>query len=246
IDIAVKSARTTVVTKEGIKEMMREARIMRNYVHPNVVRIYGVALYDDPIMIVMELVRGGSLLEYLKSNSTKITDSERLNHMASSAAWGLEYLHSCSCIHRDIASRNCLYDRNKNVKISDFGLSREGELFKMTKVQKIPIKFTAPETLRNFTFNQASDVYSFGVLIWEIYNNGLDPFEGKKTSEVKTMVLNGTRLEFPETTPTKIKELVTQHMFNKAEHRYTMSDIVKKFEQLSGIKQPRPKRNKDN
>lgn len=48
----------------------------------------------------MELVRGGSLLEYLKSNSTKITDSERLNHMASSAAWGLEYLHSRSCIHR--------------------------------------------------------------------------------------------------------------------------------------------------
>jgi serine/threonine protein kinase len=51
IDIAVKSARTTIVTKEGIKEMMREARIMRNYVHQNVVRIYGVALDDDPIMI---------------------------------------------------------------------------------------------------------------------------------------------------------------------------------------------------
>uniref|UniRef100_A0AC35FSH6 Uncharacterized protein n=1 Tax=Panagrolaimus sp. PS1159 TaxID=55785 RepID=A0AC35FSH6_9BILA len=72
----------------------------------------------------------------------------------------------------------------------------------------------------------------------------MEPFEGKKTSEVKTMVLNGTRLEFPATTPTEIKELVTQHIFNKAEDRYTMSDIVKKLEQLSGIKQPPPKRNK--
>uniref|UniRef100_A0A914P044 Tyrosine-protein kinase n=1 Tax=Panagrolaimus davidi TaxID=227884 RepID=A0A914P044_9BILA len=182
VDVAVKSARTTVVTKEEIKEMMREARIMRNYVYQNVVRIYGVALDDDPIMIVMELVRGGSLLEYLKSNSTKITDSERLNHMTSSAAWGLEYLHS------HIASRNCLYDRNKNVKISDFGLSREGESFKMTTTQKVSIKWIAPETLQNFTFTKSSDVYSFGVLISEIYNNGgVEPFEGQKTSEVKTM-----------------------------------------------------------
>uniref|UniRef100_A0A914Y8S4 Non-specific protein-tyrosine kinase n=1 Tax=Panagrolaimus superbus TaxID=310955 RepID=A0A914Y8S4_9BILA len=97
IDIAVKSAKTATLTKEGAKEMMREARMMRNYVHPNVVRIYGVALDDDPIMIVMELVRGGSLQDYLKKNAGKINDTERLNNMASSAAWGLEYLHSRYC-----------------------------------------------------------------------------------------------------------------------------------------------------
>uniref|UniRef100_A0AC34GMX0 Protein kinase domain-containing protein n=1 Tax=Panagrolaimus sp. ES5 TaxID=591445 RepID=A0AC34GMX0_9BILA len=51
IDIAVKSAKTATLTKEGAKEMMREARMMRSYNHPNVVRIYGVALDDDPIMI---------------------------------------------------------------------------------------------------------------------------------------------------------------------------------------------------
>uniref|UniRef100_A0A914Z5H0 Tyrosine-protein kinase n=1 Tax=Panagrolaimus superbus TaxID=310955 RepID=A0A914Z5H0_9BILA len=241
MDIAVKTARTTVVTKEGIKEMMREARMMRNYIHPNVVRIYGVALDEDPIMIVMELVRGGSLQEHLRSNSAKITDTERLNSMASSASWGLEFLHSRSCIHRDIASRNCLYDRSKNVKISDFGLSREGETFKMTTTQRVPIKWIAPETLTTFTFSKATDVYSFGVLIWEIYNNGIEPFEGKKTSEIKAMVLNGERLEFPSTTPPEIKEMVTQHMWNKAEERYTMIDIVKRFEQLSGVKQPPPK-----
>uniref|UniRef100_A0A914Y423 Protein kinase domain-containing protein n=1 Tax=Panagrolaimus superbus TaxID=310955 RepID=A0A914Y423_9BILA len=100
IEVAVKSAKTATLTKEGAKEMMREARMMRHYLHPNVVQIYGVALDDDPIMIVMELVRGGSLHHYLKKNAGKINDIERLNNMASSAAWGLEYLHSRSCIHR--------------------------------------------------------------------------------------------------------------------------------------------------
>lgn len=78
---------------------MREARMMRRYIHPNVVRIYGVALDDDPILIVMELVRGRALNEYLQG-AKKVSDAEKLTYMASGASWGLEYLHSHNCIHR--------------------------------------------------------------------------------------------------------------------------------------------------
>uniref|UniRef100_A0AC34FD16 Protein kinase domain-containing protein n=1 Tax=Panagrolaimus sp. ES5 TaxID=591445 RepID=A0AC34FD16_9BILA len=191
----------------------------------------------------MELVRGGSLQDYLKKNAGKINDTERLNNMASSAACGLAYLHSRSCIHRDIAARNCLYDKNKNVKISDFGLSREGEKYKMTQTQRVPIKWIAPECLINFTFTRSSDVFSFGVLLWEIFSDAAEPFEGKKTTEIKNLILNGVRLEFPAATPLEIKEMVTQHLWSsRPEDRYTMSDVVQRLEQMTGVKQPTKKK----
>lgn len=89
----------------------------------------------------------------------------------------------------DIAARNCLYDdRNQVIKISDFGLSREGKEFKMTTTQRVPVRSIAPECLTTFTFSRASDVFSFGVLLWEIYTDGAKPFDGIKTSEIKDLV----------------------------------------------------------
>uniref|UniRef100_A0A7E4UZN4 Tyrosine-protein kinase n=1 Tax=Panagrellus redivivus TaxID=6233 RepID=A0A7E4UZN4_PANRE len=243
-DIAVKLAKSSAVTKELIKEMMKEARMMRSYNHPNVVRIYGVALDDDPIMIVMELVKGGSLIDYLVRHAGKTTDAERMNNMISGSAWGLEYLHSRKCIHRDIASRNCLYDQNKNIKISDFGLSREGDSYKMTVARRVPIKWMAPEILRHFIYTRMSDVFSYGVMIWEIFSDGKEPFEEKKTAEVKQLLLNGSRLEFPAGTPVEIKDLVTKHLWcEDPKERIKMPEVVSRLEQITGVKQPpRPPR----
>uniref|UniRef100_A0AC35FZI0 Protein kinase domain-containing protein n=1 Tax=Panagrolaimus sp. PS1159 TaxID=55785 RepID=A0AC35FZI0_9BILA len=113
----------------------------------------------------------------------------------------------------------------------------------MTTTQRVPIKWIAPECLINFTFTRPSDVFSFGVLIWEIYTDAAEPFEGKKTSEIKNLLLNGARLEFPNSTPSDIKEMVTQHLWSsRPEDRYTMSDVVQRLEQLSGVKQPARKK----
>ncbi|KHJ87346.1 hypothetical protein OESDEN_12882 [Oesophagostomum dentatum] len=91
------------------------------------------------------------------------------------AAWGTEYLHRSNVLHRDIAARNCLYDEDKivsnlslikgKVKISDFGLSRRGSMYKMKTAKKMPIKWMAPESVANFIFSQKTDVYCFGVKI---------------------------------------------------------------------------------
>uniref|UniRef100_A0A914R1H2 Protein kinase domain-containing protein n=1 Tax=Parascaris equorum TaxID=6256 RepID=A0A914R1H2_PAREQ len=95
------------MSKEKIKEMMKEARLMRNYDHPNIVRMYGVAVEHEPLLIVMELVEGGALDEYLKKN--QVGPKVKLEKMVVGSAWGLEYLHWKNCIHRDIAARNCLF-----------------------------------------------------------------------------------------------------------------------------------------
>ena len=124
--VAVKVHKGKAVTKEMIQEICKEARTMRRFKHPNVVAFYGVAVahvsfellpcilklfvftFQEPIMIVMELVSGGALDSYLVKHADKITVSERIV-MCLDAAKGVEYLHDRSCIHRLVINLSHVY-----------------------------------------------------------------------------------------------------------------------------------------
>ncbi|TKR95197.1 hypothetical protein L596_009396 [Steinernema carpocapsae] len=236
VDVAIKLAKTGEMTKEKIKEMMNEARLMRNYDHPNVVKLYGVCVEHEPLMIVMELINGGGLDAYLKKFLTPM--EEKVENMVCGVAWGLDYLHHKNCIHRDIAARNCLY-ANHTVKISDFGLSREGTVYQMKVVRRVPIKWLAPETIQTLCYSQKTDVWSFGILVFEIFSNGDDPYSGMTNSEVKEKVLTGYRMELPPDTPPEIARLVASECWSvKPELRPTMRQIVKTLEIATGKAAP--------
>ncbi|KAK0422413.1 hypothetical protein QR680_007558 [Steinernema hermaphroditum] len=234
IDVAIKIAKAGAgeMTKEKIKEMMNEARLMRNYDHRNVVKLYGVCVEYEPLMIVMELINGGSLDEYLKRNKAPL--EEKIENMMCGAAWGLEYLHQKSCIHRDIAARNCLY-ANQTVKISDFGLSREGFQYAMRVVRRVPIKWLAPETIHSLIYNAKTDVWSFGVMVWEIFANGDEPYPGMTNAEVKERVPQGYRMDMPHETPHDIAKLITHECWViRPENRPSMTQVVHALEAITG------------
>lgn len=90
-------------------------------------------------MVLMEVCREGALDSYLKKVKQP---TEKLTEMVVQAAWGLDYMHRNNVLHRDIAARNCLYGNN-NVKIADFGLSREGSCFQMEPHSRVPIRWLA-------------------------------------------------------------------------------------------------------
>lgn len=92
-------------------------------------------------------VSGGSLLTYLRKNSSSLSCYQLLLMCRDTAA-GMRYLESKNCIHRDLAARNCLVGKDNIVKISDFGMSREEEEYIVSDgMKQIPIKWTAPEAL---------------------------------------------------------------------------------------------------
>lgn len=74
------------------------------------------------------------------------------------------------------------------VKISDFGLSRMGVQYTIRTAMKLPIKWLAPETISTFTFSLKTDVFSFGIVVFEIFSDGAEPWEGKTNAEVKVAV----------------------------------------------------------
>ena len=104
--VAVKTCRHTLPDEQK-KKFLQEGRILKQYEHPNVVRLIGICVQKQPIMIVMELVPGGSLLNFLRQKNNHLTVKQLLC-MCNDVAAGMEYLESRNCIHRDLAVRNCL------------------------------------------------------------------------------------------------------------------------------------------
>ncbi|NXT46836.1 FES kinase, partial [Pluvianellus socialis] len=207
--VAVKSCRETLPPELKAK-FLQEARILKQYNHPNIVRLIGVCTQKQPIYIVMELVQGGDFLSFLRSEGPHLRVKE-LIRMTENAAAGMEYLESKHCIHRDLAARNCLVTEKNTLKISDFGMSREEEdgIYASTGgMKQIPVKWTAPEALNYGRYSSESDVWSFGILLWEAFSLGAVPYANLSNQQMREAVEQGMRLDPPEQCPEEVYQLM--------------------------------------
>uniref|UniRef100_A0A1I7VTF4 receptor protein-tyrosine kinase n=1 Tax=Loa loa TaxID=7209 RepID=A0A1I7VTF4_LOALO len=239
VPVAVKIAKTIKdkkniqQAKEKIKEMMHEARLMRYFNHENVVKILGVAVCREPLMIIIEMVNGGCLSDVLESRKGNVDEDEKIENMSLGSARGLEYIHAQKIIHRDIAARNVLYTKNRVAKISDFGMSRHGDFYEMSRGnKKVPLRWTAPESMVAYQYTPKTDVFSFSILLWEIFSDGDEPYKGMTSIEVKRMISCGERLKKPEGCPDSIFQIMRKCWEQNPDNRFSMSEVVKQIEDV--------------
>lgn len=97
--------------------------------------------------------------------------------------------------------------KRRITKLGDFGLARDiysDEYYRKVSETKLPVRWMAPETIKDGIFTGKSDVWSFGVLCWEIMTFGADPYMGQANSEVIKNVIDGNHLDRPENCPNKL------------------------------------------
>ncbi|XP_065843562.1 insulin receptor-like isoform X2 [Oscarella lobularis] len=187
---------------------LKEASVMKNFVCDYIVRLIGIISKDNPVYVVLELMGNGDLKSYLRSlrpRSESSTSSfyplseEQILTMAAEIASGMAYLAENKFVHRDLAARNCMVTSDKVVKIGDFGMARDVELedyYRKRGRGPMPIRWMAPESLRDGIFTYSSDIWSYGVVLWEIAELGALPYPGLTNEDVISFVGKRKQLAF--------------------------------------------------
>ncbi|XP_053152718.1 tyrosine-protein kinase Fer isoform X2 [Hemicordylus capensis] len=230
--VAVKTCKEDLPQELKIK-FLSEARILKQYDHPNIVKLIGVCTQRQPIYIVMELVPGGDFLSYLRKKKDELK-TKQLVKFALDVAAGMAYLESKNCIHRDLAARNCLVGENHMLKISDFGMSRQEDdgVYSSSGLKQIPIKWTAPEALNYGRYTSESDIWSYGIFLWETFSLGVSPYPGMTNQQAREQVEKGYRMSAPQKCPEEIYKIMLRCWDYNPEVRPKFSEIHKELSAL--------------
>ncbi|KAK3602356.1 hypothetical protein CHS0354_013350 [Potamilus streckersoni] len=224
--VAIKSLRDK---NKAAQQFLEEASLMTSLRHPNLVSLIGVVL-GDTIRLVTEYMGKGNLVDYLRSRGRNhVTKIDQINY-ATDTCSGMAYLEGKNVVHRDLAARNVLVNDQGTAKVSDFGLARHEDYSQES--DKIPIKWTAPEALKEKIFTSKSDMWSFGILLWEIYSFGRVPYPRIPVKDVKMHVERGYRMEAPEACPKDIYEIMLETWKLKPNERPSFEVVLKKLHKL--------------
>ena len=157
--------------------------------HPNIMSVYDTSATDEADYIVMELIDGITLKQYMEKKGT-LNWKETL-HFAMQIAKALEHAHSRGIVHRDIKPHNVMVLKNGSVKVTDFGIARiMSKSNTLTKEALGSVHYISPEQAKGGRVDNRSDIYSLGVVMYEMMT-GRPPYDGESPVAVAIQHING-------------------------------------------------------
>lgn len=164
--------------EEFVKKFQKESQAAASLSHPNIVNVFDVGFSHDVHYIVMEIVNGNTLREYL-NNMQGFMKEEAVINIGLQVASALAQAHQNDIVHRDIKSQNILINEHGSVKVADFGIARAATSATIVNTKEVigSVHYASPEQARGGFVDARSDIYSLGILMYELITKKL-PFEG--------------------------------------------------------------------
>ena len=204
-----------------------ESQAVAQLSHANIVSVYDVSANPDREYIVMELIDGITLKQYMERRGRM--DWRESLHFITQIMRGLSHAHSRGIIHRDIKPQNIMVLRDGSVKVADFGiacLANQGQT--LTQEALGSVHYISPEQARGDRIDARSDIYSAGVVLYEMLTGRL-PFEGDSAVSVAIQHLSSVPLaprDIDPSIPEPLELICMKAMNSDPNKRYASADAM--------------------
>ena len=209
-------------TPDDYQSVRQEINILKSVKHKHIVQLYDVLQTPRHIFIIMEYCEGKDLLDYILTKS-KLSEEESLKyfHQLINA---LFYLHSQNIAHRDIKIDNMLLDRNRDLKLVDFGLSTKYPDDNLLDQPCGTVVYAAPEVLQGREYHgMLADVWSSGIVLYGMLSGYL-PF-GEQDDEINRMNIIAGKITYPSYFSPCVKDLLMHMLDLDPMTRYTLQEV---------------------
>ncbi|KAI9665078.1 MAG: hypothetical protein M1821_006526 [Bathelium mastoideum] len=218
-----------VVLKSANKSdtnLAREIHHHRQFFHPHICRLYEVIITEHLVWLVLEYCPGDELYNHLIEHGRM--EPAKVQKIFTQLIGAVSYVHNKSCVHRDLKLENILLDKHENVKLVDFGFTREYE-GKSSYLQTWcgTVCYSAPEMLKGEKYaGEKVDVWSLGIILYALLVGELPFDEGDDEAATKAKILKDEP-KYPENFPPSAKELCVSLLSKRPLLRPSLSDILK-------------------
>ena len=231
VPVAVKVIFDPKITEELKEEFNNEIEKLFILRHPYIIQLYGITDKDksQKLAVITELAPKGSLFDYLHKNpKTKNNLSlEFKNKISKQLICTMAYIHSRGFVHRDLKTQNILLDKNLDMKMCDFGLTKlKSELNSGSGQFAGTPCYMAPELFDRKYYDEKVDVFAFGTVLWEIYSQKI-PYINCDSAEIKQKVTKGEELYCSSIIPKQIVSLIHKCRSVKPADRPSFEQIEK-------------------
>nr|WP_325193336.1 Stk1 family PASTA domain-containing Ser/Thr kinase [uncultured Oscillibacter sp.] len=226
--VAVKILKSDLAQDEDFRRRFNaESQAVAQLSHPNIVSVYDVSRGGDIEYIVMELIDGITLKQYMEKRG-QLNWRESL-HFITQIMRGLSHAHSRGIVHRDIKPQNVMVLRDGSVKVADFGIAcLENAAQTLTQEALGSVHYISPEQARGDRIDARSDIYSAGVVLYEMLTGRL-PFEGDSAVSVAIQHLSSVPLaprEINPDIPEQLELICMKAMAPDLDKRYPSADAM--------------------
>lgn len=213
---------------EFMEKFRREALATATFSHSNIVNIYDVGSEGNINYIVMELVNGKTLKEYIRENAPLSMDSTL--KISIQIAKALECAHKNKIIHRDIKPHNILINEEGVIKVTDFGIAKATSSDTITHTNKVigSAHYFSPEQAKGKIVDNRTDIYSFGIVIYEMLT-GRVPFDGESAVAVALKHIQDTIV------PPKVLVPEVPDSLNNLVIKATQKEVIKRYNNVTDM-----------